>query len=476
MEQVSRADDDDLAIIGSGGAAFAAAIAARRKDRRVVMVERGRVGGTCVNTGCVPSKAMLAAAEARHVALEQHFPGIRTDAQAVDLPDLAAGTRHLVDSLRADKYVHLATEYGWEILAGEARFVDGPCLDVTLSGGGTARVEAEHYVVATGAAPWIPPIPGLADSGFLTSTTALQLDDLPRSMVVVGGNYVGLELAQLFARLGARVTVVEMLDRLAPAEEPEISAAIERIFADDHITVHTGRSVTATSPLPGGRVAVSIDGPDPQTLEADRLLIATGRRPATNGLDLAAVGVKVGGHGEIVVDDYLRTSTPKIWAVGDVTGHPQFVYVAAAHGALAVDNAFDEAGRTVDYHAMPRVTFTSPQIASVGLTETQATDAGRRCDSRVLPMEYVPRALVNRDTRGLVKLVADHHTGQLLGAHAVTECAGELISTAVYALANRMTVHQIADLWCPYLTMTESIKLAAQTFTRDITKLSCCAT
>lgn len=203
--------------------------------------------------------------------------------------------------------------------------------------------------------------------------------------------------------------------------------------------------------------------------------MATGRRPVTAGLDLDAVGVKVGTRGEVVVDEHLRTDNPRIWAAGDVTGHPQFVYVAGAHGTLVADNAFDDAQRTLDYHHLPQVTFTSPAIASAGLTDAQAVERGYRCECRVLPLEYVPRALVNRDTHGLIKLVADQTTGRLLGAHVIAEGAGDVIATVGYALANDMTVQQMADLWCPYLTMAEGLKLAAQTFTRDVSKLSCCA-
>ncbi|GAA5101681.1 mercury(II) reductase [Haloechinothrix salitolerans] len=467
----------DLAVIGSGGGAFAAAIAARNKDRSVVMIERDTVGGTCVNTGCIPSKALLAAAEARHTALSaERFPGIRAGADEVAFAELIAGKAGLVADMQAEKYVDLAAEYGWEILRGQAYFTDGPALEVTLTDGGTTRVDAEHYLVATGSVPWAPPIEGLDDVGYLTSTTAMELPALPESMLVIGGNYIGLEQSQLFARLGVRVTVVEMENRLAPGEEPEVSEGIERVFADEGITVHTGATVTAAHRA-DGQIITALRRGDGTLVElrADELLVATGRKPATDGLNLAAVGVKTGAHGEIMIDEHLRTANARIWAAGDVTGHPQFVYVAGAHGALVADNAFDGADRTLDYHHLPRVTFTSPTIAAAGLTDTQAVEQGHRCESRVLPLEYVPRALINRDTRGLIKLVADRDTGQLLGAHALADGAGDAIATAVYALANHMTVRQLADLWCPYLTMAEGIKLAAQTFTRDVSKLSCCA-
>lgn len=484
-------DGYDLAVIGSGGAAFAAAIAARTKGASVVMVERGTVGGTCVNTGCVPSKALLAAAEARQVALAQPFPGIATSAGPVDVPALIGGKAALVQDMRADKYTGLAAEYGWEIVPGTARFAHGPVLHVTGDGGhdsgretggdggGVRVIEAAHYVIATGSAPWAPPIPGLERAGYLTSTTAMELDRLPESMVVVGGNAVGLEQAQLFARLGTKVTVVEALDRLAPFEEPEVSAVIEDVFTGEGITVRTGATITAVSRDPGGYTltptAGAAGGGEVADLRAEQLLVATGRRPVTGGLGVEAVGVKTGERGEIVVDERLRTHHPRIWAAGDVTGHPQFVYVAGAHGALVADNALDGAGRTLDYRHLPRVTFTTPAIASAGLTDAAAIAQGYTCDCRVLPLEYVPRALVNRDTRGLIKLVADASTGRLLGAHVIADGAGEVIATAVYALANQMTVQQMADLWCPYLTMAEGLKLAAQTYTRDVTKLSCCA-
>lgn len=467
----------DLAIIGSGGAAFAAAIAARREDRSVVMIERGTVGGTCVNTGCVPSKALLAAAEARHVALSaDRFPGIRAGADQVAFAELIGGKADLVAQMQHDKYTGLAAEYGWEIITGHARFTRGPALEVALAAGGTHRIEAEHYLVATGSAPWAPPVDGLDEVDYLTSTTAMELKAVPESMLVVGGNYVGLEQAQLFSQLGTRVEIVEMRDRLAPAEEPEISQALAQVFADNGIGVHTDTALTRVRREDSHVVAELRDADgDTRELRAGELLIATGRAAVTDGLGLDAVGVTIGQRGQLVTDDQLRTDNPRIWAAGDVTGHPQFVYVAGAHGAVVIDNAFHQAGRTLDYHHLPRVTFTEPQVAAAGLTDAEAQAHGYDCESRVLPLEHVPRALVDRDTRGLVKLVAERGTGRLLGAHVLADGAGDVIATAVYALHNRMSVHDMGELWCPYLTMAEALKLAAQTFTRDVTKLSCCA-
>src|SRR6266511_1100841 len=363
VARASGEDPYDLAIIGSGGAGFSAAIAARRKDRRVVMVDRDRIGGTCVNSGCVPSKALLAAAQARQVATEagQRFPGIATTAGPVDPVALLAGKQALVEQLQADKYIDLAAAYGWEVLGGHARFV------------------------------------------------------------------------------------ADLTDGDGPALQVDVVATVRH---------HDGSTVE---------------------LRAEGLLVAAGRRPVTDGLGLEAVGVKVGERGQVVVDERLRTHNPRIWAAGDVTGAPQFVYVAAAHGTLVADNALDGAGRTLDYRHLPRVTFTSPQLAAVGLTDAQVAQEGIACTCRVLPLTQVPRALVDRDTRGLVKLVAERTSGRVLGVTMVADGAGDAIQAAVYAVKLGMTVGELADTWAPYLTMGEGLKLAAQAFTRDITKLSCCA-
>ncbi len=457
--------DYDLAVVGSGGGAFAAAIAARRKDLSVVMVERGTIGGTCVNVGCIPSKALLAAAEARHRAAQQRFPGISTEAGAVDFPALIAGKREIVEGLRQAKYVDLAEEWGFELVQGGARFVEGPALEVD-----GRRIEAAHYVVATGAEPHIPNVPGLADSGYLTSTTAMELDHLPKSMLVLGGGYVAMETAQLFAHLGTQVTML-VRSRLARREEPEVAEGIHDAFTDEGIAVIEG-----TQPIEvrrEGDEVVVVAGD--RELRAERVLVATGRRPRTDGLGLEALGVGVGPTGEVVIDDDMSTSNPRVWAAGDVTGHPQFVYVAARHGALAVDNAFEGAGRRIDYSALPRITFTSPTIASVGLTEAEAQEQGLDCECRVLDLDNVPRAIVSRNTHGVVKLVAERDTGRVVGVHLLADGAGDAILAGVYAIEARRTVADMAEDWDPYLTIGEAIHLAALAFTRDPSKLSCCA-
>ncbi len=469
----------DLAVIGSGGAAFAAAITARDAGASVVMIERGTVGGTCVNTGCVPSKALLAAAAARHGAASQPFPGITTQAGPADMAALTGGKDDLVAAMRAGKYVDLAADYGWPILAGTARFAgspDAPVLQVQLNDGGATTIEAAHYLVATGAAPWIPPVPGLARAGYLTSATAMELTGLPESMLVIGGNATGLELAQLFARLGTRVTIAEAAGRLAPFDEPEVSAAIEGAFAAQGIAILTAATVMSVSGDATGRsVAIKTAEGGQRELACRQVLVAAGRRPVTAGLNLEAAGVTAGGRGEVVTDEHQRTASPRVWAAGDVTGGPQFVYVAAAQGSAAAANALQGAGRRLDYAALPRVTFTSPAIASAGITEADLIRQRVACDCRVLPLSAVPRAVVDRDTRGVVKLVAEARTGRVRGVHAVADGAGEMITAASCAIRAGLTVTDLAQAWAPYLTMSEGLRLAAQAFTRDVSRLSCCA-
>jgi mercuric reductase len=460
----------DLAVIGSGGAAMAAAIAARQAGKTVTLVEAGTLGGTCVNIGCVPSKTLLAAAGARHTALTNPFPGAPTSAGPVDLCALVAQKDDLVAGLRHAKYAEVAAAYGVEVVAGLARFSDPETLRVD-----GRPLPARAYLIATGAKPALPDLPGLHRVDWLTSTTAMELAELPESLIVIGGGYVGLEQAQLFAHLGTRVTLI---GRVAPTAEPELAAVLRTVFADDAITVFEEHAVAVETTAPGtGRGSIMVTTRSGQHATAERVLVATGRTPRTAALDLDAAAVKTDNRGFVVVDAHQRSSNPRIYAAGDVAGAPQYVYVAAATGRVAALNATGHAGTspaTVDYTGLPAVIFTHPQLATAGLTETQALAAGHRTESRVLALSDVPRALANRDTRGAVKLVADADTGRVLGVHAAADGAGEIMLAATYAIKARMTVEQIADTWAPYLTMAESLRLVAGSF-RTQMPASCCA-
>ena len=366
---------------------------------------------------------------------------------------------------------------GWQVRRGDASFAggpDAPVLEIIAGDGTVETIEADHFLVATGSRPWAPPIDGLEETGYLTSTTAMELTEVPESLLVLGGGYVALEQAQLFARLGSQVTVL-VRSRLASKEEPEVSRTLQEVFADEGIRVVRRAVPTRVSrDAATGQVVVTADvSGGSQEFRADQVLVALGRRPVTDGLNLDAVGVKTGDSGEVVVSDHLQSSNPRIWAAGDVTGHPEFVYVAAHHGTLVAENAFADADRSVDYSHLPRVTFTGPAIGAVGMTEKEVVAAGIRCDCRVLPLEYVPRAVINRDTRGFIKIVVNADTSEILGLTAVAKDAGELAAAGLHVLGK--TIAEVADAWAPYLTMTEGIRIAAKSFTTDPSLLSCCA-
>ncbi len=451
----------DLAVIGTGGAAMSAAIHARLEGASVVAIERGTLGGTCVNVGCVPSKTLLAAAHTRHAALANPFPGAPTSAGTVDLGALVRQKDDLVGMLRQTKYADIAAAYGFDILPGAATFTDPATLLID-----ERPVRARSYLVAIGAEPHVPAIPGLEHVDYLTSTTAMELTELPASLVVIGGGFVGLEQAQLFARLGVAVTII---GRLAPHAEPELSSELRKAFLSEGITVVGDRAATIIQDDGVVRVRTRTG----KAVTGERVLIATGRTPRANGLDLAAAGVATDDRGFIIVDEQQRTTNPVVFAAGDVTDVPQYVYVAAMAGKIAARNALGH-HEQVDYTGLPSVLFTAPQLGSAGITEAEAIAAGYRCACRYLRLSDVPRAITNHNTRGGIKIVADADTGKVLGVHALAETAGETMLAATYAIKAGFTVTHLADTWAPYLTMAEGIRLTANLFRNEL-PTSCCA-
>ena len=467
----SKHRDYDLMTIGGGSAAFAAAIKAAELGARVAIVEKGTIGGTCVNIGCVPSKTLIKAAELCYHSAYPQFEGLTACPPPSNWQRVVKQKDELVAALRQGKYVDVAAVYPTiTILKGDA----------TLLGGRQVRVdgtvyEPEKIVVATGSSPWAPPIPGLQEAGFLNSEQALSLEVLPASMIIIGGGSIGLEFAQLFARFGVHVMVLESGPQVAMAEEPEIGEALVRYLEDEKVRICTNVTIIRVERRDGGYLVHTQTDGKPEVCRAERLLVATGRRPNTSDIGLEDAGVVLGAKGEIVVNDHLQTGNPDIYAAGDCIGDPMYVYVAAYAGGLATENALSGVGKVYNLSALPHVTFTDPQIASVGLTERQAKAQGLRVQTAVLPLEHGPRALASRNTKGLIKLVAEQETGRLLGAHVLAAEAGEVIQEATLALRFGLTVQDLADTFHPYLTMVEGLKLAALTFKKDVSKLSCCA-
>lgn len=460
-----------IAIIGSGGAAMASALKAVEQGARVTLIERGTIGGTCVNIGCVPSKIMIRAAHIAHLRTKSPFDdGISAHAPAIDRSALLAQQQARVEELRHSKYERILEDSSAiTVLEGKARLQDDRTLHVSMADLEDREVSFDRCLIATGARPAIPPIPGLDGTPYWTSTEALATDAIPQTLAVIGSSVVGVELAQAFSRLGSKVTMLAR-NTLFSREDPAIGETLTTAFRDEGIEVleHTRASSVVFA---DGAFSLATEGGD---VRAEKLLVATGREPNTRGLALEAAGIAINGHGAIVIDGRMRTSAPNIYAAGDCTDQPQFVYVAAAAGTRAAIN-MTGGDATLDLTAMPAVVFTDPAVATVGLSEVQAREAGIETESRTLPLENVPRALANFDTQGFIKIVAEEGSGRILGVQAVAAEAGELIQTAVLAIAARLTVQELAGQLFPYLTMVEGLKLAAQTFHRDVKDLSCCA-
>jgi mercuric reductase len=461
----------DLAVIGAGSAGFSAAITGVENGARVALIGSGTIGGTCVNTGCVPSKTMIRGAEALHAgAAAGRFAGLEGTIRLADWRAFLAQKDALVAGLRKAKYLDLLRAYpeisyveGLARLAPDGRvLVDGEALP------------AAKTIITTGAAPDLPPIPGIEQVPYLTSTTALELERLPGSLLVIGGGYIGCELGQLFARMGVRVTIVDLVPILSLAE-PEVSRALADCLAAEVITLREGVWPQRIGQGGAGVVLEMEANGEVETVEAEQVLVTTGRRPTTAGLGLEEAGVRLLPGGGIKVDERMRTTRPGVYAAGDVTGRDMFVYMAAHGAKIAALNALTGDGWRYDDRAVPAVVFTDPQVAMVGLTEQAARAQGLDVRTSLLALDQVPRALAARDTRGLVKLVADRATGRLLGAHILAPEGADSIQTAALAIRHGMTVQELGDMIFPYLTTVEALKLAAQGFAKDVAKLSCCA-
>lgn len=478
--------DYDVLIIGTGGAGVAAAIQAVGMGAKVGIVEAGTLGGTCVNVGCIPSKNLIAAAAHYHAA-RQGFPGIERCDPQLDWKAVLRQKNMLVSDLRQAKYADVLASYpGVALLKGRAALVAERGRSVSSVG---VRVGAKTYVgrkvvIAVGTSPSFPPISGLADIEALDSTTVMDMEELPKSLIVLGGSAVGLELGQTFARFGVKVTIVELMPRLLQSEDEAVSGALQHYLENEGIDIHTGMTTTGVE-RDGAEIIVHVlHGSLEGTLRAEKLLVATGRRPNTSDIGLEGAGIRLTDRGFVRVDAMMRTSNPNVFAAGDVTGGPGYVYVAAAGGRVAAENAMKSLSptgvdtddvRKFDLSVVPNVTFTSPQVGSVGLTEADAKAQGIQVQVTQLDMVHVPRSLVSHDTRGFVKLVSEAATGKILGVHAVAPNAGEFMGEAALAVRFGLTARDLSGTLHPYLTWIESMKLAAQGVSMDISKLSCCA-
>lgn len=470
---VHSAEGKHLIIVGGGGAAFSAALKASGLGAKATIINDGLpMGGTCVNVGCVPSKTLLRAAESLHRAQQTGpFAGIETTGRLTDFAAVIRQKRELVEALRQAKYADvIGDDPNIKFVRGRGRLLDARTVEVNGE-----RLRGDAILLCTGARPAVPEIPGLADVPFLTNESAFELTELPESLLVLGGRYIALECAQIFSRLGSRVTVLQRSARILPTESTELTAELTSHLQAEGMGIVTGVAIQRIF-KDGSGVAVeaTVDG-KPQTFRAAQLLVATGRTPNSAGLGLETVGVKTDAHGFVTVDSHLATAVPGIYAAGDVIGEPMFVYTAAYEGALAVENALTGGSRQRDYTALPWVVFVDPQVAGVGLDAAQATQQGIDAEAVTLALSHVPRAIAARNTRGFIQLIRDRATDRIVGARILAPEGSELLMEIALAIKYGITARELAGSFHAYLTLSEGVKLAALSFGKDVAKLSCCA-
>ncbi|MBI3859492.1 MAG: mercury(II) reductase [Thaumarchaeota archaeon] len=465
----------DLVILGQGSAAFAAAIKANELKLKTAMVggnaTKGTViGGTCVNVGCMPSKRLITVGTLFHNGVSNSFQGISYGRGSLDFRKVVQEKNRMVKKFRKEKYADVlknlenVTYYG----------ADGSFVSRNEVKARDETLRAEKFIIATGARTSIPPIEGADKVNYLTNEEALSLDELPRSLVIIGGRALGLEFAQMFAQFGTEVTVLQRNQRILPDDEPEVSTALTQYLREIGIDIYTNTTIIRVTQKEKRKTVSFVTDGTTSEVNCDQILFATGRTPNTEQLGLDRAGVKVNAGGFIAVNGEMQTSASHVWAAGDVIGEPMLETIAAKEGATAVQNAFTSSKKRINFNEVPSAVFTYPEVARVGLTDAEANGKGIKCACGILPLELVPKAHVIGDTRGVVKLVADRETKVILGVHIVAPHAADLIHEGALAVKNRLTIDDIIDTVHVFPTLSESIKLAAQSFYMDVGKMSCC--
>jgi pyruvate/2-oxoglutarate dehydrogenase complex dihydrolipoamide dehydrogenase (E3) component len=439
----------DLLVVGGGTAGIVGAKTAARFGARVALIERDRTGGDCLWTGCVPSKALLAAAGHAAGARKAEALGISLDGVRVDFPAVMRHVRGAIAHIEPIDSVTSLEETGVHTIAGEARFTGPRTVEVD----GVPH-SFHQALLATGAAPALPGIPGLAEADPLTSETVWDLVELPERLVVMGGGSIGCELGQAFARLGAKVTIVEALPRILSREDPDAALLVHESLEADGIEVLAGHRAVKVLGEPGGPGTLVVDdGSAERDIPYDRLLVAVGRTPRSRNLGLDRAGVEVGERGHVVTDERLRTTNARIYAAGDVTAHPAFTHVAGVHGSLAASNAVLGLRRTIDLSAVPRVTYTDPEVAAVGAASWSDDGPDPRTVTR--RHEDVDRAVTDGRMSGFTRLVLDERGKSVTGGTVVGPRAGETLAEVTLAVRKGLSASELASTIHPYPTYAD---------------------
>lgn len=465
----------DLIIVGGGSAAFSAAIKAESLGLTTLMINGGLdFGGTCVNVGCIPSKNLIRAAETVYHTTHSNFKGIKPKGADIDFAQIIKDKKALVATLQQQKYMDVVSGFkNLKMMNGWAKFLD----EKTILVDGKDTYKAIKYIIATGATTNIPNIEGLNEVGYLTNVSLFNLEEKPESLTIMGAGYIGLEIAMAYNRLGVKVRIIEFTDRPLRSQTKDITDVLETQMKSEGIEIlpnfrafkfeKNGTDTIIHCKCP--------DGSTTQIIEKGHIVVATGTKPNTSKLGLENTNLNLDKNGHIIVNNKMETNLSNIYAAGDVANTPPFVYTAATEGNTAVTNAFSGENKMVDYSSLPWVVFTDPQIAGAGMDEIEAEANNIPFEVSKLDLIHVPRALAAQDTRGFIKLIRNTETDKLIGARVVAPEGGELIQQLSMAIKFGITVKNLAESFYPYLTLGEGIKLAAITFGKDVSKLSCCA-
>jgi pyruvate/2-oxoglutarate dehydrogenase complex dihydrolipoamide dehydrogenase (E3) component len=448
-------EEVDLLVIGGGKAGKSLAMDRAKAGWKVAMVERDKIGGTCINVACIPTKALVGSARTALAAHNAGVMGVELDEPSVSVEGLRQHKTSVVDGMVA-AHKKMFADSGMDFILGTARFIAPRTAEVETHQGDVRLLRGTDVVINTGSTPAIPDLPGIAESAVWTSETILQLERLPQRLLIIGGGYVGCEFASMYALFGSQVIMLQARSQLLPREDPDVSDEVAKILTDQGLEVRLEVRARAVRRNGDGEVVVILE--DGSQVVGDELLVATGRAPVTADLGLAAAGVEVNDRGFIRVDDHLRTTADHVWAAGDVAGSPQFTH--ASWNDFRILNAnLDQGDAATRGRIVPYTVFITPELARVGMTESQARAEGRRLAVGKIPVSAIPRAKTLHDTTGTWKAVVDADTDLILGGALLGNNAGEVISTLQMAMIGGLPYQQVRDAVLTHPTMGEGLNL-----------------
>ena len=456
----SAPDRYDAIIIGTGQAGKPLAVALAEAGRKTAIIERKHVGGTCINVGCTPTKTMVASARVAYLARRGADYGVHANSMRVNVAEVRQRKQAIVESFRNGSQRHLQNTKNLELIFGEGSFSGPKSVTVRLQSGETRHLTADTIFINTGGRPEGPPLPGLESVPVLDSTSIMELDVLPNHLLVLGGGYIGLEFGQMFRRFGSAVTVVQRGKQLLAREDADVAEEVAKILREDGMEVLLETQAVRVATNGGGTIRLTVSGPaGERTLSGSHLLVAAGRVPNTEALNLSAAGITTDTRGNIPVNDRLETNVPGIYALGDVKGGPAFTHISYDDFRIIKTNLLDGGTATTTGRLVPYTVYIDPQLGRVGMTEAEARAQGRRIRIAKIPMSYVARALEMDESRGFMKAVVDAETGQILGCAVLGIEGGELMSMLSIAMMGKVPYTTLRDAIFAHPTLAESLNI-----------------